>query len=139
MCSCCHLHTQFYCENGGGVYGRINIIDNNLSIILWINRCNYHKYCLNYNFSYYFEQIIKRHICSKETSKSCTWQTDDIGRRLQSLARTVSTNISSSLFLKPATRESKAEEEQGSICNRSRALSSGYVFNLLYRSSLVIL
>ena len=67
MCSCCHLHTQFYCENGGGVYGRINIINNNLSIILWINRCNYHKYCLNYNFSYYFEQIIttrKRVVCS---------------------------------------------------------------------------
>ena len=55
-----------YCKNGGGVYGRISIISNNLSVILWINSCNYHKYCLNYNFSYYFEQIIKRHICLAE-------------------------------------------------------------------------
>ena len=49
-------------QKGGGVYGRISIINNNLSIILWINRCNYHKYCLNYT-DYNFEQIIKRHIC----------------------------------------------------------------------------
>ncbi len=66
MCSICHLHTQFYCENGGGVYGRIRIIFNNLPIILRINGCNYHKYCLNYNFGYHFEQIIKRHICFAE-------------------------------------------------------------------------
>ena len=31
-----------YCENGGGVYGRTSIINNNLFIILWINKCNYH-------------------------------------------------------------------------------------------------
>ncbi len=55
-----------YCENGGGVYGRTSIINNNLFIILWINKCNYHKYCLNYNFGYHFEQIIKRHICLAE-------------------------------------------------------------------------
>ena len=61
-----HLHTQFYCENGGDVYGRISIISNNLSIILRINRYNYHKYCLNYNVSYLFEQIKKRHICLAE-------------------------------------------------------------------------
>ena len=60
------IYIVFYYENGGGVYGRINIINNNLSIILWINRCNYHKYCLNYNFGYCFEQIIKRHICLAE-------------------------------------------------------------------------
>ncbi len=66
MCSCCHLHTQIYCEIGGGVYGRISIINNKLSIILWINRYNYHKYCLNHNFGYHFEQIIKRHICLAE-------------------------------------------------------------------------
>ena len=66
MCSCCHLHTQFSCEKGGGVYGRISIINNNLSIILRINRCNYHKYCLNNSFGYNFGQIIKRHICLAE-------------------------------------------------------------------------
>ena len=48
-----------YCENGGGVYGRTSIINNNLFIILWINKCNYHKYCLNYNFGYHVNVKIK--------------------------------------------------------------------------------
>ena len=56
------LHIQFYCENGGGVYDRNSIIINNLLIILWNSRISYHKYCLNYNFGYYFEQIKKHHI-----------------------------------------------------------------------------
>ena len=59
------LETQFNCEDGGGVYGRISINNNNLSIILWNDKCNYHKYCLNYT-DYNFVQIIKRHICLAE-------------------------------------------------------------------------
>ena len=58
MCSIT-TYIQKFCRNGGGVYGRNKIISYNLSIILRINRNNYHKYCLNYNFGYYFEQIEK--------------------------------------------------------------------------------
>ena len=51
------LHTQFFCENGGGVYDRIKDFCNNISIILWTNRYNYHKYCLNFNYSFLFVNV----------------------------------------------------------------------------------
>lgn len=56
-CVNCHLHIQQCCKNGGGVYDRIFANIDYTIIIYWNNIYNYHKYCLNYNVSYYFEQI----------------------------------------------------------------------------------
>lgn len=61
--TCYHLHIQRGCKNGGGVYDRNKTINDNIFIVLWNDRFNYHKYCLNNNISYNYEQIKIRHIC----------------------------------------------------------------------------
>ncbi len=54
----CHLHIQLSCKNGGGVYDRnASFNNNNTPTILCNSRCNYHKYCHNYNLSHNYEQI----------------------------------------------------------------------------------
>ena len=55
--TCCHLQIQLSCKNGGGVYDRNETIDDNIFVVLWNDRFSYHKYCLNNNFSYNYEQI----------------------------------------------------------------------------------